>query len=145
MIRNETEYTKAVERIAEEETLLKKQQAELRSMDLTKAEIKRAMDPLRSFHAQLKEEVESYERLCRGEFDEITNFEGIGRLLVALRIAQGMSQRELAEELEVHESAVSRDERNEYHGITIERASRILAAIGAELHTTVESLLSKSA
>jgi transcriptional regulator with XRE-family HTH domain len=36
---------------------------------------------------------------------------------VALRIATGLTQRQLAETLGVHESQVSRDERNEYHGI----------------------------
>ena len=36
-----------------------------------------------------------------------------------------MSQRDLAAKLEVHESEVSRDERNEYHGITVDRAIKI--------------------
>jgi hypothetical protein len=31
------------------------------------------------------------------------------------------------------ESQVSRDERNEYHGITVERVSRILDALGVQL------------
>ena len=33
----------------------------------------------------------------------------------------------------VHESQVSRDERNEYHGITVDRASRILDALHVHL------------
>ncbi len=53
------------------------------------------------------EEVDRYERLKRGEFDEVRNFEGMGRLFIALRISQGMTQRELAERLEIHESQVS--------------------------------------
>ena len=57
---------------------------------------------------------------------------------MALRIALGLTQRELAERLGVHESQVSRDERNEYHGITVERASRILDALGVELRSTFE-------
>jgi hypothetical protein len=138
MIRNETEYREAVNRVTEEEQRLAEQEKHLASTNLSKAEIKRAMDPLRSFHEQLKEEVESYERLKRGDFGEVHNFEGVGRLLIALRIAQGLTQRELAERLEGHESQVSRDERNEYHGITMERAGRILAALGVELRTTVE-------
>ena len=85
---------------------------------------------MRSFHEQLREEVESYERLKRGNFDEMHNFQGIGRLLIALRIASGLSQRDLAEKLEVHESQVSRDERNEYHGVTVERANRVLSSPG---------------
>jgi hypothetical protein len=73
----------------------------------------------------------------QGDFDELRNFEGLGRLLIALRVFQGLSQRELAEKLSVHESQVSRDERNEYHGVTVERANRILEALGAELRTTI--------
>jgi transcriptional regulator with XRE-family HTH domain len=84
--------------------------------------------------------VESYERLMRGEFDELRNFEGVGRLLIAARIAKGVTQRELAERLGVHESQVSRDERNEYHGVTVERANRILETLGVELRSTVEAI-----
>jgi hypothetical protein len=38
----------------------------------------------------------------------------------------------------VHESQVSRDERNEYHGVTVERASRILDAMGVRLRSLFE-------
>ena len=96
------------------------------------------MDPIRSFHEQLREEVESYERLKRGDFEELRNFEGLGRLLIALRIASGLTQRDLAEKLEVHESQVSRDERNEYHGVTVERANRVLEALGVVLTSRVD-------
>jgi hypothetical protein len=140
MIRNETEYKEAVERVAEEAARLKEERAKLQEMDLTKEEIKRALDPVRSFHEQLKEEVESYERLKRGEFEELRNFEGVGRLLIALRIAKGVSQRDLAERLGSHESQVSRDERNEYHGVTVERANRILEALGVEIRSVVEAV-----
>ena len=140
MIRNESEYQQAVERLKAEAIRLKEQQAKLQEMGLARDEIKRAMDPIRSFHEQLKEEVASYERLQRGEFDEIRNFDGMGRLLIALRIAQGLTQRDLAERLDVHESQVSRDERNEYHGITLERAGRILEALGVELESSVKSV-----
>lgn len=141
MIRSETEYQEAVVRLKGEAIRMKEQLTQLKELDLSKEEIKRVMDPVRSFHEQLKEEVESYEKLRRGEFEEVRNFDGIGRLLVALRISQGMTQRELAERLGVHESQVSRDERNEYHGITVERAGRILEAVGADTRTAVLSLL----
>lgn len=140
MIRSETEYQQAVVRLKEEAQRIKEQQKQLQGMDLSKEEIKRVLDPVRSFHEQLKEEVASYEKLKRGEFDELRNFEGIGRLLVALRIAQGLSQRELAERLEIHESQVSRDERNEYHGVSVERLKRILEALGAEIRTSVVAI-----
>ena len=138
MIRNETEYREAMQRLREERARLDQQEAKLVELGLTGDEIKRAMDPMRSFHAQLGEELASYERLKRGEFDEIRNLQGLGNLLVGLRIARGISQRELASRLGTHESQVSRDERNEYHGVTIDRASRILAALGVEVRTRVE-------
>jgi transcriptional regulator with XRE-family HTH domain len=65
----------------------------------------------------------------RREFPAITRLTQIGRLLIALRIAQWLTQRELAARLGISESLVSRDERNEYHGITVERAQRILDAL----------------
>lgn len=138
MIRNEKEYREAVSRISQEKTRLSRQEAELKAMGLDPAEAKRALDPMRSFHQQLEEEVISYERLKRGEFNEILNLRGLGQLLVSLRIARGLTQRQLAEKLCVHETQVSRDERNEYHGITLERAARILEALGVEIRSRVE-------
>jgi len=140
MIRSETEYQEAVERLKAEAGRLRQQQTKLQEMGLGRDEIKRAMDPVRSFHEQLKEEVTSYERLKRGEFDEVRNFDGLGRLLIAVRIAQGLSQRDLAARLGVHESQVSRDERNEYHALTLERAGRILEALNVELESVVKSI-----
>ncbi len=138
MIRNETEYREAVQRLADEKQRIALQKAELEKMNLSPDEVKRVLDPMRSFHLQLQEEVESYERLKRGEFEEIHNLRGLGHMLIALRIARGISQRQLAERLGVHESQVSRDERNEYHGITLDRAARVLDALGVELRSTVQ-------
>lgn len=138
MIRSESEYKEAVKRVAEEKRRLEEQRKSLKGMRLTPDQVKRAIDPIRSFHLQLEEEVASYERLKRGEFCEVRNLRGVGHLLISLRIARGMSQRDLAGKLSVNESQVSRDERNEYHGITLDRAARILDALGVELRTTVE-------
>jgi hypothetical protein len=63
MIRNETEYQEAVRRLGDEAKRLAAHEARLRGMNLDRDEVKRALDPLRSFHMQLVEEVESYERL----------------------------------------------------------------------------------
>ena len=141
MIRNESEYQEAVRRVNEEKERLGEHQRRLEQSGLGVEELKRALDPLRSFHLQLEEEVESYERLKRGDLGELLNLHGLGHAIVALRIALGLTQRELAERLDVHESQVSRDERNEYHGITIDRASRILDALGVQLKSAFEQPL----
>jgi len=96
MIRNDAEYKAAVQRLSEQSERLKQQAVHLRKTDLTKDEVKRVLDPVRSFHEQIKEEVQSYERLKRGEFDELQNLSGMGQLLVALRIAKGVTRKSLA-------------------------------------------------
>ena len=137
MIRTEQEHRLARERLDQEAERLSAHRANLRRQGLKTVEVRRAMEPLESFHLQLAEEVEAYERLQRGEVDPIVNLERFGRMLIGLRIAQGVSQRELAERLGVHESQVSRDERNEYHGASLERANRVLEALEAEVQITV--------
>jgi ribosome-binding protein aMBF1 (putative translation factor) len=137
MIRNEQEYQEASNRLEAERERLEQHRKQLSQSGLKKAEIKRVMDPLISFHDQLREEVEHYENLKRGKFPNLQNLKGLGGLLVSLRIARGMSQRDLAVKLGVHESQVSRDERNEYHGITVERAIKILDTLGVKLQTSV--------
>ncbi len=138
MIRNDSEYKEAVERLAAEKGRIEEFEKKFADEGLSHDEVSRAIEPIRSFHEQLAEELSSYEALRRGEIGEINNLRSFGRLLVCLRIFRGMSQRELADKLGVHESQVSRDERNEYHGITLDRAARIIEALSVEIHIGVE-------
>lgn len=127
MIRSEAEYQEA-----------------LVQAGLSPDQVDSAMQPLLSFKTRLAEEVEWYEHVRRRSFPEINGLTQIGLLLIALRIANGISQHELAERLGVSESIVSRDERNEYHGITIERAQRVLDALGALVVVKVADPQSKA-
>lgn len=133
MIRTDGEYQQARSRLLEEKRRLSEHEARMKERGLGPAELKRAIDPLRSFTLQLEEEVEAYERMQRGSFEPIVNLAGLGRLLIAARVFRKVSQRDLAQRLGVHESQVSRDERNEYRSITVERANRILDVLGVEL------------
>lgn len=133
MIRSDQEYKSAVERIRTEQQAITAQREQLRGQGLTVDEIKRALDPFLSFHQQLVEEVEHYEQLRRGQIPPIADLRSLGQMLISLRIAAGVSQRELAERLSVHESQVSRDERNEYSGVTVDRAAKIVEALHGEV------------
>lgn len=147
MIRTDSEYQETLKRIERTAQEFRTEEARLKAQGLDRAQIKRVLDPSRAFYRQIKSEVETYKRLKRGQFDELHNLHGLGHLLIGARIASGLSQRELAERLGVHESQVSRDERNEYSGITVERANRILEALGVEVSTRVKKIpaLAKSA
>jgi hypothetical protein len=124
MIRNEAEYQEASQRLAQESLRLAEHRARLKEAGLGDEEIKRVIDPIESFHLQLQEEVEAYERLKRGEFAELDDLRAVGHLLITSRIAQGISQRDLAR-------------RNEYFGITLERAAKILDVLNVRLHTKI--------
>lgn len=141
MIRNESEYREAVARLEEDRRFIQLQREALEAKGYTPDEVAAGLEPAFAFHEQLADEVAWYERVKRHDFEAIKDLTSIGRLLIALRIAQGLSQRDLATLLGVSEAVVSRDERNEYHGIGVERAQRILDALGAQVVTTVETLI----
>ena len=141
MIRTDTDYRRALQRLADEAETLRAQREHLLGLGLTDEEVERAMEPLLSFRAQLEEEVEAYTRMKRGDLGPLQSLTAIGRWLVGARIARGLTQAELAERLGVDPSQVSRDERNDYRGVTTERAQRILEALGVRFTAQAESLL----
>ncbi len=137
MIRNDAEYQAAIRCLEEDRDHGIRQKSALQEQGLTPEEVDRAMEPLTSHHAQLAEEVDWYKKVRERNFEPLSNLTQIGQLLIGLRIANGLSQKDLAERLAVSEAQVSRDERNEYHGITLERAQRVLDALGETLTSVI--------
>lgn len=140
MIRTESEYRETLKRIEQAEDAFGEEERKLASQGLTREQIKRMLDPSRSFHAQIKSEIKYYEKLKEGKFEDLHNLQDLGQLLIAFRIASGLSQRDLADRLGVHESQVSRDERNEYHGVTVDRVNRIIETLGVQMTTRVDKV-----
>lgn len=133
MIRTDHEYEVAVRRLQEQRERLEQQKQALVAEGLSDKELSRALAPQQTFIAGLEEDVADYECLKRGQFGAVEDLHAIGPLLVRLRVAKGLSQRQLAERLHVDPSQVSRDERNEYHGVTLDRAARIMRTLGYQL------------
>lgn len=142
MIRTEREYLLARRQVEEGRQRIEENRISLEQEGLTPDEVKRLLNPSLYFYGQTADEVQTYERARRRDFGTLP-FSDFGRLLISLRVASGLSQRELAERLGVHESVVSRDERNDYHGVTVERAQRIIGALGEEVVLTVRPRQSK--
>jgi len=138
MIRNDGEYQGALEQLRQNDECVEAQRAEWEQAGYAASEVARGLEPLLSFRAGLSEEIAWYEKVKRREFPPLSRLSDLGRLLIALRIANALSQRELAGRLGVSEAQVSRDERNEYHGITLDRAQRILDALHERLVAHVE-------
>jgi len=140
MIRTDAEYKRALEKLKQDARYVEQQRSRLQEMDLSADEKAYALQPALSFTAQLKEEIEAYERMRRGDLGTLFSFAYIGRWLVGARIALDLTQQELAERLGVSAAQVSRDERNDYHGITVERAQRILEALGVRFRAEADPL-----
>lgn len=141
MIRTESEYKQTVEQLAGFVSRLQEKTHELREMKLTDEQIERATEADKVFYAQLDEEVKCYEHLCQGNAKELNKFaelRDMGKLLIALRIFRGLKQSDLAARLGVDPSQISRDERNEYHGITLQRVSKIIDALDVRLKCQYE-------
>ena len=145
MIRTEAEYKEAVRRRDSEKKQLEEYRLQLQGQGVSAEMVEKAMQPYESFRLQLVEEIEGYERIKRGVINDIYNLGGIGQRLIGIRIYLGLSQRELAQKLGVHESQVSRDEKNEYHGITVERVEEILNALGVSMTSSFEVPARKAA
>jgi DNA-binding XRE family transcriptional regulator len=138
MIRSEKEYQNVLDRLEKERELIEKQKKHFKELGHTDEEIDRLLQPMISFHSQLEEEVEAYDEMKRGNLGTLYDFVNIGRWLIGVRIALGMTQKEFAEELGVSEAQVSRDENNEYHGITVEKANRILHTFNVQFKAEID-------
>jgi DNA-binding XRE family transcriptional regulator len=137
MIKTDAAYAAAVQRLKEDRAHLEAKRATLTAEGLSVEKVERVLEAEVSFHLQLHEEVEWYESVRRGDFQAATSLQDVGRLLIALRVACGASQRELADLLGVHESQISRDERNEYYGITMMRAQEIIEALRGRIEIII--------
>jgi predicted transcriptional regulator len=137
VIRSEIELEETRLRLRGQEARLTSYRTELEHDGLPTADIERALEPVLSFAQQLRDSIDEFEHVRHGTLPAITSLENLGLAIVAARVAAGVTQRELAMRLGVHESQVSRDEKNNYHGVTLERASKVLAAIGVTFLATL--------
>ena len=138
MIRSEREYARAKERLREHRNRVRRHRALLKKEGMSKAAMDRALGPLREFSKELAGEIRQYEQVKAGEFDALKNLRGLGDLLVSLRIARGLSQKELAARMGAHPTQVSRDERSGYLHADMGRVARVLEAMEVELVSVIE-------
>ena len=133
MIRNEREERETRERLDDFRAQLVETRRAL-TEQAAGAETELAAQSFQVLIAELEYDLSFYERLRQQGVSAVPNYppDESGKELIALRIARGWTQRKLAEELGVSEAQVSRDERNDYQGISQERRARILDALGVE-------------
>jgi len=138
MIRNESEYRVAVQRLKAAEVRMNTQLQSLAAMDLSPQVVERMMESLRAPYSELIDEIECYAQSKNCQRAEVDDLNALGRALIGMRIAQGITQRELAQRVNVSEQTISRSELNEHRGISLERAARLFEALDVRVKLTVE-------
>lgn len=132
MIKSDRERKKAEELLASSREMVRKHEEILLSLHHSKEEIDTALETQNASIQQLEQELEEYDKIKNGIMPEY-DINHLGRYLIAARISKNLSQRDFAELLGVNEALVSRDERNEYQGIKVERFAKIAEALGLEV------------
>jgi DNA-binding XRE family transcriptional regulator len=136
MMRTDKEHELAKQQLSKLTELYETQLADLKAKGLTGKQAKESLSSSWTYAMQCKEELELYEKLKNGELPPMEEFSSKGKYFIAARIAKGMTQRELAEKLGAKESAVSRDERNEYQGMSVEKMERLANVLNLKVLIT---------
>ncbi len=133
MIKSEREYVVSKNKVKELENFGKDTPSKGRFAKMAQLGVE-------AFSLQIKEEIKEYEDIKKGKIPKaFFNLENIGLLLIALRIKNGITQAELAQRLNVPPSQVSRDENNDYHGVSMITVKKVLAALGESLELKLKS------
>lgn len=133
MIRTDREAEAAKMQLSKLQELYDTQLADLKRKGLSEEQAKESLSSSWTYASQCQEEIKLYENLRNGILPPAEHFSSRGNFFVAARIAKGMSQRELADKMGSKESAVSRDERNEYHGMSVDKMDKLATALNIKV------------
>ena len=134
MIKNERQYriTKAqADRFSQTLDRLRQRSGETEGVHPLIARVQE--EALRSQLADLAEELREYEFLKAGKFplDELNVVAELATVLIKARIAQGLSQKDLAERLGLQEQQIQRYEATDYASASLTRIKEVVSALGA--------------
>jgi hypothetical protein len=138
MIKSEREYQNVKQKLLEERVRLDEAKSQVLLETQDENIVNDLMAPLETFYIQLKFELEQYEEIKSGNIDIASNFGDVGKQLIALRIAMGITQSELSVRLGYSEAQVSRDEKNEYYNAGTEKLDSVMTALDAKAIITME-------
>lgn len=136
-IRSDAMYTKHLNKVKEHNNFVEEERKRFKEMGLDEETSNLAIQPAVSLLESLKEDLQEYEQVKRGEFKKSYSYEELGNLLVAYRVYKGLTQAELGEKMNTSESQVSRDERNEYFGASVEKILKIIKALELDLEIKI--------
>ncbi|GAA4506622.1 hypothetical protein GCM10023172_36020 [Hymenobacter ginsengisoli] len=104
---------------------------------------------MKSQHEELCQQLEEYEALKQGQVKslKVESFEALPVALIRARIASGMTQKDLADILNMREQQVQRYEDTEYAGASFTRLKEVIQALGLSVREELfvsEGVVSRS-
>ena len=134
MIRNEKQYKITKAHLNEFEAALAERKVMPAPKDVDEGMWQLEQDALKSQIEELRGELEAFDRLKTGQVHaaELTSLGDLATLLIQARIAQGLTQKQLAERLNVKEQQVQKDEANLYETASLARLKRLAEVLGVE-------------
>jgi ribosome-binding protein aMBF1 (putative translation factor) len=133
MIKNARQYQITKSQVAKLEGALTQLTPLQENSGLVHPRVQRAQeDALRSQIVDLREQLAEYEALRGGQRTILAlgSFEEFPRALVQARIAEGISQKELAKRLGLKEQQIQRYEATEYASASLARVAAVIRALG---------------
>lgn len=94
--------------------------------------------------AELREQIKEYDSLKERRTLKITKFEQLPELLIKARIARGLTQKQLAEKLNLKPQQIQRYESTDYHAVGLARLIEIASVLDLELRTCETRLIRRT-
>ena len=138
MIKNERQYKITKAQAARFSNALDSLRQRPRNDDSLHPLIAKAQeDALSSQLADLERDLREYEALKAGEFqlDSLKVVADLPSILIKARIAQGLSQKELAERIGLKEQQIQRYEATDYASANLARIKEVASAFGVEINS----------
>jgi DNA-binding XRE family transcriptional regulator len=135
MITNERQLKITKSRLEGFQDSLAQLKASKRPEDIDPLLWKAEQDAIKSTIEELEDDVSDYERLKAGKVKsvKVTSFDDVPKALIQARIAQGYTQKDLAEKLGVREQQVQHDEEILYSSASLSRLKRVAEVLGLEV------------
>ena len=144
MITNERQYRIARAELRRFEEAIEAQRQSLPSEGVDPRIHKAMGASLQSEAEELRAQIRRYEDLRDGRIDhrELESLRDLPTALIEARIAAGLTQKALAEQLGLQEQQVQRWEASLYSGVGVERLQEIVDALGMGVRETVSYAVS---
>jgi DNA-binding XRE family transcriptional regulator len=143
MIQNERQLKITKSRLEGFRNSIAHLKASKRPQDIDLLLWKAEQDAILSTIEELEGEIKHYEHLKAGKVKtiKVASFDDVPKVLIQARIAQGLTQKDLAEKLGVREQQVQHDEEILYSSASLSRLKRVAEVLGLEVEGKAKLLI----